>query len=64
MTDTLTIGDMPIPKDRIHAVAAKLREDGHDKSADEIETAVAIGLKHMQVSAREHDALQHAIEAV
>lgn len=47
MTDTLTVCDTPISKDQIHAVAARLREGGHDKSDDEIETAGAIGLKHM-----------------
>ena len=39
MTDTLTVCDTPISKDQIHAVAARLREGGHDKSDDEIETS-------------------------
>ncbi len=64
MTDTLTVGDMTIPKAQIPAVAGQLRNAGHDKVAEELETAEAIGLKRMTVNSRELDAVQHALEAV
>ena len=63
MTDTLTIGETPVNADELDALTSKLREDGHDRIAEEIETARQIGLKRMQVNSAGRDAVMQALRA-